>query len=270
MMKIAYLGARHHDGGNSVYHLLRQGLEPRGYEIHCVSNGSRAAQWVKERGWSSNDHVVAPCTEDARERTEALVRFLQDYRFDVVVADPHADEVGSNAMRFLPVSVRRICIVHTITYGAYAPTRAVLPWMDMCVGVSDRIRTDLTSRFALPAAAVRTIYHGVPVERLAIKRDCRKDGPLRLLSLGRVSDYSKGVMWLPGIMRRVVARSPGTRLTIVGDGPDRCRLESAFAKKGLASFVDFTGRVPLAVRALCAPHGGRCWTRRNNDQSCIP
>jgi glycosyltransferase involved in cell wall biosynthesis len=75
--------------------------------------------------------------------------------------------------------------------------------------------------------------------------------PLRLLSLGRVEEASKGVFWLPKILARL--RDEHVRLTVAGDGPDRAELEHRLAP--FADRVTFLGRVaPAEIPALCACH----------------
>ncbi|MCH7518016.1 MAG: glycosyltransferase family 4 protein, partial [Candidatus Dadabacteria bacterium] len=66
-------------------------------------------------------------------------------------------------------------------------------------------------------------------------------GSLKLISLGRVEDLSKGVFWLPEIIK--LLDNSNVTLTVVGDGPDLNRLKNACAE--LKQQIRFTGSVPL-------------------------
>jgi len=50
-------------------------------------------------------------------------------------------------------------------------------------------------------------------------------------------------------MPAVRARVPGARLLVVGDGPDRARLEETAARLGVADVVAFAGFLPRAEKA---------------------
>jgi glycosyltransferase involved in cell wall biosynthesis len=68
-------------------------------------------------------------------------------------------------------------------------------------------------------------------------------GPLRLLFAGRLEHGQKGVLDLPQIDRGLRDLGVAARWTIAGDGPDRAKLEQAFAEAGN---VRFLGTLPNA------------------------
>ncbi|MBI4437177.1 MAG: glycosyltransferase family 4 protein [Candidatus Omnitrophica bacterium] len=69
-----------------------------------------------------------------------------------------------------------------------------------------------------------------------------KDNERSLLYVGRLSP-EKGVSHFPEIFEGVTKKHPKVTLTIVGDGPERKRLEEQFRKKGLLGKVSFTGQL---------------------------
>jgi glycosyltransferase involved in cell wall biosynthesis len=69
------------------------------------------------------------------------------------------------------------------------------------------------------------------------------NGPLRLLSCGRVEDISKGVFWLPKILKKARALGLDARLTVAGDGQDRAELERRVDSAGLRGVTEFRGWV---------------------------
>jgi glycosyltransferase involved in cell wall biosynthesis len=75
----------------------------------------------------------------------------------------------------------------------------------------------------------------------------RADGPLRILSVSRLV-ASKNVDVLISALARLAARSIGFAAVIVGEGPERERLEAQVSREGLQDRVSFTGGLaPSAV-----------------------
>jgi glycosyltransferase involved in cell wall biosynthesis len=169
------------------------------------------------------------------QQAAALLDHLESGLYDAVVANVLTEAVPTNAMRYLSPAVPRIVIVHNITPGTYAAARAIRDHVHATVAVSPRIRGDLVARHGFAADRVTVIPNGVDMARfLALPRPPMTK-PVRLLSLGRVEDRSKGVLWLPDILARL-GDLPVT-LTVAGDGPDLERLREALAP--------FVGRVGL-------------------------
>jgi glycosyltransferase involved in cell wall biosynthesis len=78
--------------------------------------------------------------------------------------------------------------------------------------------------------------------------------PPRLLCVGRLL-YWKGVHIALQALADVVARHPGARLTILGDGPESARLHQEASARGLAAHVDFLPWIPREdVRTLYELH----------------
>lgn len=73
---------------------------------------------------------------------------------------------------------------------------------------------------------------------------------MRLLSLGRIEDQAKGILWLPDILKRLPAEF---RLTVAGDGPDLARLRQRSTELG--SRIRLVGAVsPAGVASLLVEH----------------
>lgn len=81
------------------------------------------------------------------------------------------------------------------------------------------------------------------------------DGPLRLVSIGRLAEQ-KGQILLVDALAAAVSAGAGASLTLVGDGPMRGAIEARIADRGLGDRVTITGWVDEArVRAeLAAAH----------------
>lgn len=72
----------------------------------------------------------------------------------------------------------------------------------------------------------------------------RPGGPLRILFVGRLVSSKNADVLISGLAR-LEARSIAFRCDIVGDGPDRPRLEAQVDRLALRSRVRFSGAVPL-------------------------
>jgi glycosyltransferase involved in cell wall biosynthesis len=110
------------------------------------------------------------------------------------------------------------------------------------VAVSASLRHDLIARFIVPERRVRTIYNPAapapfPAPLTAAALASR---PKTIVALGRLVSDKDFVMLL-----RAVARldDPEARLVILGEGPERARLEAEVLGLGLSARVEMPGFV---------------------------
>lgn len=124
---------------------------------------------------------------------------------------------------------------------------------DRVVCISQFARSQLM-RLTGPAqwAKLHLCRLGVDLARFAPVAQARSDGPVRLLSVGRLTP-AKGQLLLLQACAGLAREGTRFDLTLVGDGPDRDRLESAVRQHQLAHCVRFTGALNHAeVRAELA------------------
>ncbi len=87
------------------------------------------------------------------------------------------------------------------------------------------------------------VYSPTPTSDFAFReRGLAHSGPITLISVGRLIP-NKGQEWVIRAMADVTKTHPGVVYEIVGDGPDRVRLETLVAELGLTRTVRFTGAV---------------------------
>ena len=65
-----------------------------------------------------------------------------------------------------------------------------------------------------------------------------------LLFVGRIAK-EKNIGFLFQVLRRIVARNPGVRLLLAGDGPDKEQLMALVLRKKLDAYVDFLGYLEM-------------------------
>ncbi|WP_018181621.1 glycosyltransferase family 4 protein [Kaistia granuli] len=252
-MKLAYFVYPHRGGTFTVFRHLRAGLAPLGIDVRWLGIGPAAHQAATHPDWqaeSPNGMACGQPTDDEPAQARALLAAVTSGGYDGVFVNVHADPVQTNLARHLPASVLRVLIVHNITPGTYAAAAAIRDHVHGTVCVSPRIKADLIARHHFHRAAICTIGNAADLPAASPRGPRPGGSSLRILSLGRIEDQAKGVLWLPSILRRL---PPDVRLTIAGDGPDLPRLEQRCAFLG--ERVRFTGAVPPAVvPALMAEH----------------
>ena len=122
------------------------------------------------------------------------------------------------------------------------------------VTISDYNRRDLERRFGEDARTLRLIYNGLELERFAFEPHAEVSHVPRLLSVGRLIE-KKGFHVLLDAMAQLRERGLETRLSLVGEGAWRGRLEQQSHDAGLADAVEFLGsRTQAEIIAMFASH----------------
>lgn len=246
-MKCAYFVRPHIGGTYSVFTRMRTALARSGTELRWIAAGAVGDAVAPPRGpgmenaMRSGDIIDGMGVLDEETRARRIISFLRDNRFEAVFVNVLSQRFETNLVRYLPPDIVRIMIVHSITPGTYAAAQAIRDHVHATVGVSKRCRDDLVRGYGFDAGRMLVIPNGFTRDPDALRVPSpRKPGqPLRLLFLGRIEDNSKGVFWLPGILRQLRC---AWHLTVAGDGPDLPEL-----RRRLVSFgdrVSFAGMVP--------------------------
>jgi glycosyltransferase involved in cell wall biosynthesis len=158
--------------------------------------------------------------------------------------------IETNVMRYLPEQLLKVMVVHTITPATYAAARSVREHVHATICVSPRIRADLTGTHGFNERWTVTIHNGVDLSLPDHSEGRNAPHGADVIFLGRIDDSSKGVLWLPEILRHLPQE---IRLTVAGDGPDLSRLRRMSADLG--ERITFLGAVsPARVGQLLSEH----------------
>lgn len=135
-------------------------------------------------------------------------------------------------------------VVVTMFLGAYDlrsryRTSARLAKVADAVFTHARENLPLLDTLGIPVGQVSVVYRGVDLQRLQARPHQRV--PFRIASAGYLVE-KKGMAEVLGVFELVQRRWPKSSLCIIGDGPDRERLEGIVHRLSLAS-VEFTGFV---------------------------
>jgi glycosyltransferase involved in cell wall biosynthesis len=195
-----------------------------------------------------------------------LARLLRRERVALVHAHQYTPFFYAAVARWLG---RRVPILFT-EHGRHLPdyprrkrmlaNRFLLGRRDRVVGVGRAVGQALVANEGIPAGRVEVIYNGIDVAAFAAGPDdrTRLRAPLGLgaddLVLMQVArlDYLKDHATAVRALQHVVARRPTARLLLVGDGPERAKIEEETRGRGLAGHVCFLGQRGDVARLLPA------------------
>jgi glycosyltransferase involved in cell wall biosynthesis len=227
-------------GSELLIHQLASGLAQRGYEVSLLCGGPvepKTFYLVSSAGGQYSQYLRIP------------VQYLRSFRSaDLVV------EV-CNGMPFLAPLWRRgpvLCLVnhvHTELWSSrFGPVMSalgrrieadVMPRVhrkNLIVTVSESSRSSL-EEIGVPLDRIRVIPQGIAEPPPLVE----KASAPRFVAVGRIVGYKRIDLLLE--MWRSVKQQTGGTLTIIGDGPERERLESLNAED-----VEFTGFVTDAEK----------------------
>lgn len=248
----------HPEAGGAELHLEEILLEAvrRGHDVTWLAagfpGGARDARHrgmrIVRRGSWWNFNFVAPAVlrgELANPAPDVVIEDVNKVpcfvawatRARVAVIVPHL--FGTTAFREAsqPVALYVVLLEKLIPL-AYRGARFL--------AISESTRDDLVAR-GIPAACITVVHCGLDHETYRTDGTPKADVPT-VLYVGRLRRY-KGVDWMIRVMPRVLKRVPGARLVVIGDGPDRARLDDMLAQSGAQHAVEFLGFVPRAEKA---------------------
>ncbi len=129
-----------------------------------------------------------------------------------------------------------------------AAIRILYPRSDAVISVSQGVADDLVQNFGLPAKRSRVIHNPIDIARVRSLAAGPCDHPWLpatpehpvLVAVGKLQ-VAKGYPYLLDAFRRIHAERPGTRLLILGEGPERGSIERTISDYGLGQDVALLG-----------------------------
>jgi glycosyltransferase involved in cell wall biosynthesis len=131
---------------------------------------------------------------------------------------------------------------------ATVASRLTYPRADHVIAVSDGVRTDLVENFDVDPDRVTSIPNPYDLERIGREAQAEPQIPLPerfMVSVGRLV----GAKGFDDLVHAYALAKPEIALCILGEGPDRSRLEARIAAMGLSERVHLLGYVknPFSV-----------------------
>jgi glycosyltransferase involved in cell wall biosynthesis len=261
-MRILHITSHLNVGGITSYTLaLGKGLTRRGHRVILASDGGQLAGEAEASGlvhWRVPLHTSVEFSPQVFLSSRRLTARLRREPVDVIHAHTRVAQVVADRLS------RSLRIPYVTTWHGFFRSnlgRRLWPCTgDLTIAISEPVRQHLLRDFRLPQTRIRLIPHGIdaasfesPVEpqaqaRLRRQLSLPSDGPI----VGTVARLvaSKGVDGLIRCFPQVRTSVPRARLLIVGDGPERPRLEHLAAASGIAEAVHFAGALPTTREAL--------------------
>ncbi len=180
-----------------------------------------------------------------------LVRLLRRRRIDAVVTVGAGDKMfwGRLAGRLAGVPV--ICsALHSTGLPDHVElsNRLLAPWTDAFIAVADPHAEHLAAYEGCPAGKIRVIPNGVDVERfhprwpnqaLQAEWELNAETPTAgIVAALRPEKNHEMFLYVAALVRRAL---PTAQFLVIGDGPQRTRLEALAKSLGIAEAVRFAG-----------------------------
>jgi glycosyltransferase involved in cell wall biosynthesis len=252
-------------GGAEVHiHAIASGLVQRGHSVDLLVSGFPGAAatavmdgvTVRRHGgwWNGNFALLG-----------AARRALRRRQYDVVLEDINKIPFFTPLVHDLPIVVY---VPHLFGGTVFRETNALfasyvwllerpLPWAyrrATWIAISASTKRDLVGR-GIPASRVEVVHCGLDFARYDLESPPPRADRPTLVHLGRLMRYKRADVALRtlAVLR---TRLPAAQLWIVGDGPDRARLERLARRLELGDSVRFHGHVSHAekVRLLWSSH----------------
>lgn len=259
LLAVNFRDPAHPEAGGAELHLEEILLEAqrRGWEVTWLASGFRGApaqgehrgmRIVRRGDWWSFNLVVPRVL--AREfsganRPDLVVEDInkvpcftaQWTDAPVAVIVPHL--FGTTAFHEANAAIASyVVVLERLIPAAYRRSRFLV--------ISESTRDDLVAR-GVPRERVAVVHCGMNHERYSVDPAVPKAAAPTLVFVGRLRRY-KGLDWVLRALPAVLARVPGLRLEVIGDGPWQEALVRQARAAGLADAVRFHGFLPFAAK----------------------
>lgn len=190
-------------------------------------------------------------TGSAEGRIRAIADTLRRERPDVVVAVNIVDTYAAvRRVRREGQPIKAVMALHGIAADLLGDLRREAPLGLDAVIATNRLACRLCVEHAgVPSQRVLYAPYGVDVDAFGAIQRTAREGPLRIVWVGRLEQEQKRVHDLAAILAALDARGVDYRLRIVGDGPERSALSAGLApwlERGRAELI---GALPPAALA---------------------
>lgn len=227
-MKWAFLNDSLTGGVSTVFRIIKVGLLQYGIEVDSISFTPGEEQLISDQIYGRSRISKKPNTDYAAAMN--LLDRLESGTYKGVFVNVLGHPLMANCIRYLSPQIARIMIVHTISPAAYAAAKGLRDYVNSTICVSPRIYDDLKNHSGFARDTIFLVPNGkeLSAASLETRNGYKKNQDVEIIWVGRVVDDVKGVFWLPKIIKKL--KNKNFNISIVGDGPDRQRLQSQFSR----------------------------------------
>lgn len=195
-----------------------------------------------------------------------IAKLVRERRYEAIYFLDHAHAVFYGTLASVGTTVRaRLMPVHTMRQwnnqpSLRRPIRMALPWLTRIISIAEVQRQYLMQEEHVPARKLAMIHNGIPISAPGLEeRDLRRreirsemrvaeDAPV--IGITAVLRPEKNHPLLLQAFSKVHESLGNAELWIVGDGPERGRLEENVSRLGLQESVRFLGHRADARRLM--------------------
>ncbi|MDP3921139.1 MAG: glycosyltransferase family 4 protein [Candidatus Omnitrophota bacterium] len=185
------------------------------------------------------ERLPAASFRDSGARRTALIDYLEENAPCIYI--PNYDYDTSCVSSILSSRIGIVGIVHSDDPEHYEHVGRLGRYWNAVVAVSTTIASETARRNPALSGKIESIPYGVPVPDTMPERSFEPGLPLRLVYSGRLVQYQKRVLDLVKIAEVLERMRVPFRLTVIGDGEERERLESALSDMVQRGQVQFLG-----------------------------
>jgi glycosyltransferase involved in cell wall biosynthesis len=251
-MLVDLAGATHHTGASHTIAVMTPNP--------AVAAVFRSAGLdVHDHGRVREDPLAYLAHALGRRAVNWLIRLFRDRRTQVVHLHTFGSQViGTRAARAAGIPVLRT--EHSTRVFDHRVCWPLSRWsLERCarsVCVSAAVRATALARAPWARTRLHVIRNGVDLARFSPSPVAPLEGPLALALIGRL-EPRKGA----DLALRAVARVPGARLELAGDGASRPALERLAHRLGIADRVRFLGHLADVRPVIARAHAVLCSSR---------
>jgi glycosyltransferase involved in cell wall biosynthesis len=195
-----------------------------------------------------------------------IAKLVRERRYEAIYFLDHAHAVFYGTLATMGTSVRaRLMPVHTMRQwnnqpSLRRPIRIALPWLTRIISIAEIQRQYLMQEEHVPAHKLAMIHNGIPVGAPDLEERVRRRGEIRsemevpegapIIGITAVLRPEKNHPLLLQAFSQIHQSFESAELWIVGDGPERNRLEENVSRLGLQGSVRFLGHRADARRLM--------------------
>lgn len=218
---------------------LARGLTANGWSVHLLATNYRGDLHEKlKESVTCHDLSGIPLS---RKKVIAVANLLNKIAPEILLLN-HVPLVHY-ALPLLRSDIKTVAVLHSDDPRFYRIATLfdgrIFRWVAPTPGLADHC-----AHYLSPALfeRMRVIPHGVRQDVFCLDSKDRQPAHRKISFVGFLGE-TKGADLLPDIMLQVLGSCPDVRLSVIGDGPLRLRLEQRFQEYGLLDRCEFVGAV---------------------------
>lgn len=230
-------------GAERIARWLHLGMLDRGIDAHIIALESCDLGGVE---CSHSLALASPRDPRAMARLDGKLRELTDDR-SIIHAHLFPTILWVSALRQMGRIASPLAMTEHSTDNRRRRTppgraldRGIYRGMDQIAAISTGTKEALATAYPHITSRIQVIENGSPLKYAVPPARAAQDGPVRLISVGRLRD-AKNLEVLLAALAKIADQD--WRYTIVGDGPLRVKLESLACDLNIADRVTFAGQV---------------------------